>query len=224
MQKVQQNSLTKPQPLAKNRSHLLGNQTTSTSFQFASRHARLSAASTQNTTYQSRICLWAFVSFQNSTQSLPVRAAMPTHLPPSASKTLAKITRSNPAPAISPPGPTQRGSDRRRREKGMPQREHRRSIWGWDARNNEIWWEAAEPTEERRELEIPEQRVKEKETGRGAQLWQEPTESQSGGCGYGEFRQGKLGRQPGPIPSGKRNIEKSGGRNLVSNEKPEDWK
>lgn len=80
--------------------------------------------------------------------------------------------------------------------------------------------------EERRELEIPEQRVKEKETGHGAQLQQEPTEKVSVDCGYGEFRQdeqGKLGRQTGPILSGKRNVDnESGGRKLVSNEKSED--
>lgn len=62
-------------------------------------------------------------------------------------------------------------------------------------------------------------RGKEKEMGHGAQ------QGQGGDCGCGEFRQdeqGKLGRQTGRVPSGKRNVDdKSVGRILVSNEKCE---
>lgn len=41
--------------------------------------------------------------------------------------------------------------------------------------------------EERRELEIREQRITEKGVRHGAQLQREPTKSQSGGCGHGNL-------------------------------------
>lgn len=76
-------------------------------------------------------------------------------------------------------------------EKGTPQRESRRSLWGWD---NTGFDEKLQSTRKKgKELETPERRVREKEMGHRSQ----PQQSQSGDWGI----QGNQGNRVVQFPA-----------------------